>query len=105
GIEPRDPLHSDDREKSEELKFHLIEVLRGRMNRELQVGIILKTRPRGMLGFGSYYPGLFMLEQDIVDAVQEGFLPAMLHQPERIFCAKLSRENRCLGVLYENVNE
>jgi hypothetical protein len=83
GIEPRDPFDPDFR-KTEEMKFHLIKDLCGRMKRNLQVAIILKTRPRGMLGFGSYYPGLFIVEQDIVDAVQEGFLPGMLYR-DRVF--------------------
>jgi hypothetical protein len=64
------------------------------------VSVILNSRGAGLLGYGTYYPELFVVDSDIIDETRSGFLRGISDQTGRVFYAKLSHDDRPVGVLY-----
>jgi hypothetical protein len=95
-ITPCDPL----RAHNEDVQKYFVALIRNRIGRRLRVAIILNSRGRGLLGYGTYSPELFVVQSEIIDETERGFLPGISDPAGRVFCAKLSHDDRCLGVLY-----
>src|SRR5881394_3131048 len=70
GLQPIDPVSCE-----EDVQLKLIDFLRQRITRKVGIAVILNCRGPRMIGFGTYDPGPFIVNIDLIDDVQAGFLP------------------------------
>jgi hypothetical protein len=83
-----------------ETESFFLGLLMGRIDRQLAAAVLLDQWNPGETQFATFMPGFFHPRYDLVNKLRRQLVPGVYDETEHVLCARLSNENRYLGVLY-----
>ena len=83
----------------DEIQNYFLWILLERIPRPIAAAVLLDNWRPGETAFGTFLPGLFHARYPIVNETRRQSTPGIYDEAEHVFCARLSHDNRYVGVL------
>jgi hypothetical protein len=83
-----------------EIESFFLGLLMEKIERPIAAAVLLDNWKPGETAFGTYLPGFFHARYGIVNDTRRQFVPGVYDENERVFCARMSVEDRYDGAVY-----